>query len=272
MIIIKLFLVTCLLFFNSGAFAHGVVHQQIDELTVQIDHQPANTKLLLKRGQLYVDDQNWLNAQKDFNAVRQLNSGVTVVDLLEAKMWYAANRLGLSYPLVNQYLQHNPDVPAALALRAKISLMLGRADSATTDFAKVVELSNRVLPNMYLQWAKAQASVIPLNRQKVHQIVQWGLDKLGPLVVLQQYAIDFDRQQQDYQSALVGLEKLPQQLRQQPFWLVQKANLLEFLNKSIEAKAQFQLALDRLQEKKLSGRFNKADQKLLETINQSLHF
>ena len=271
MIFIKLFLALYLVFCNSGAFAHGDVHQQIYELTTQIDLQPTNLQLFRNRGQLYVDDQDWLSAQKDFNAVRELDSTFAEVDLLEAKMWFAANRLGLSYPLVDRYLQHNPDVPVALALRAKVSLMLGRADSSVNDYARVIELSDKVLPDMYLQWAKAQAKVVPMNRQQIHQIIQLGLDKFGSLVVLLQYVIDFDRQQKAYLSALMGIKKLPQQLRQHPFWLVQKAELLALLNKHLEAKVQYQVAYDRLQKKKQSGRFNKADQKLLETIIQSLH-
>jgi hypothetical protein len=190
-----------------------------------------------------------------------------MVDFLEAKMWFATNQLALSYSLVNQYLQANPDIPSALALRAKINLMLGNANPAATDFARVVELSNRTLPEMYLQWAKAQAQITPLNRQQVHQIIQAGLDKLGPLVVLLQYTINFDRQHQDYQSALNGIDKLPQQLAQQPFWLVEKAKLLELSGQHLTAKTQLQLARDRLQEKKQLGRFNKADQKLFKTIN-----
>ena len=271
MIITKFFLAVCLVFFNSGIFAHGNVHQQINELTTHIGQQPTNSQLFLKRAQLYADDQDWLSAKKDFNAVRQLDSTGTRVDLLEAKMWFVANKLELSYPLVDRYLQHNPDALGALALRAKINLMIGNADASVADYARVIELSDKVLPDMYLQWAKAQAKVVPMNRQQVHRIIQLGLDKFGSLVVLLQYVIDFDRQQKEYQSALMGLEKLPQQLRQQPFWLVQKAKLLESINKQIDAKAQYQMAHDRLQKKKQSGRFNKVDQKLLKTINQSLH-
>ena len=255
--------------YSFTVFAHGIVHQQIDELTQQIEQNPANTQLLLKRGQLYADDQHWLKAQDDFNAARQLHPSKSIVDLLEAKMWFVANRPNSSYPLVNRYLKDNPDVPAALALRGKLGLLLGRPDAAVTDFARVVQRSKTVLPDMYLQWAKAQASVTPINQQKVHRIIQAGIDNLGPLVVLLGYAIDFDRQQPCYQSALLWLEKLPLKLRQQPFWLVQKAKLLGSLNKSLEAEIQYKLALDQLQKKKQSGRFNKADQQLFKKLTNN---
>ncbi len=265
---IKYCLAACLTMYSFAVFAHGIVHQQIDELTQQIEQNPTNTQLLLKRGLLYTNDQNWLKAREDFNATRQLNSADSVVDFLEAKMWFAANRPELSFTLVNRYLQGNPDVLGALALRAKLNLMLGHANAAVADFASVTGRSKTVLPDMYLQWAKAQATVVPLNQQKVHQIIQAGIDRLGPLVALLEYAMGFDRQQQNDQSALLWLEKLPLKLRQQPFWLIEKATLLESVNKSLEAKMQYKLALDRLQEKKQTGRFNKADQQLFEKINQ----
>jgi tetratricopeptide (TPR) repeat protein len=266
MTFIHLFFTACLIIFNSSVVAHGIIHQQITDLTVQISQQPGNAQLILKRGQLYVDDLSWLKAQQDFNTVRQLDPGIEVVDLLEAKMWSAANQSEHCYSLVNRYLQRNPDSPVALALRAKSSLALGNPSAAALDYSRVVALSNRVLPDMYLQWARAQAQITPLNQKKVHHVIQSGLDKLGSLVVLLQYAIDFDRQHQDYQSALIGIDKLPKQLRQQPFWLVEKAKLLVLMGEHLAAKTQLQLAQDGLQEKRQSGRFNKADQTLVETI------
>ncbi|HFD12701.1 MAG TPA: hypothetical protein ENJ32_09560, partial [Crenotrichaceae bacterium] len=44
------------LIFNHVVFAHGVVHQRIDELTAQIQQSPDNTQLLFERGLLYADD------------------------------------------------------------------------------------------------------------------------------------------------------------------------------------------------------------------------
>lgn len=263
MIIIKFLIISCLILVNTFVFAHGVVHQQIDELTIQLEQDHTNVLLLLNRALLFADDQNWQRAKQDFNAARLLDSSISIVDLHEAKMWFSADRADLSFPLINRYLQLNPEVLAAVSLRAKVNDKLGNSKAAVTDFTQVVQQSKMVLPEMYLQWAKAQTKVIPLNYQKIHQIIQLGLDKLGPLVVLLQYGIDFDRQQKNYQSALYWLEKLPSRLRQQPFWLVEKADLLIALNKDSEATFQYKIALNRLQEKRRLGRFNRADQKVL---------
>ncbi len=270
MITIKTLIIASLVMVNCVVYAHGVVHQRIDELTVHVQQDPVNTQFLLERGLLYADDQNWQKAKNDFNTIRRLNPTDSAVDFHEAKMWFSANRPELSYPLVNRYLRLNPDVITALALRAKINDRLGHAEAAVGDFSRVIQQSKTVLPDMYLQLAKAQAKVTPLNRLKVHLIIQSGLDKLGSLVVLLKYGIDFDRQQLDYQSALSWFEKLPQQLSQQPFWLIEKADLLDSLKRPLDAKAVYQLAFDRLQEKKRSGRFNKADQKLLRKIEGHL--
>lgn len=268
-VIAKLCLATAITLFSNTVLAHGIVHEQIDQLSVQIKQNPTNVPLRLKRGQLHTIDQNWLQAQVDFKAVRAFNAKHSTVDLLEAKMWFAAHQPNPAYRLINRYLKNYPATPAALDLRAKLNLLLGHSQAAMNDYASVIKYSDTVSPDMFLQWAKAQASIIPINQQQVHSIIQMGLNRLGLLVVLLQYAIDFDRQHQSYLSALHWLEQLPLKLRNQPHWRVQKAQLLESLHKPLEAYSQYDLALTSLNKKKSSGHLNRAEQKLLETIQQS---
>ncbi len=260
----------CLLVSSDAVFAHGVVHEQIEVMNELIKNDPINTRFLIKRGLLYQEDQNWLKASNDFDLARHIEPSQSIVDLHEARMWFTAKRPGLALPFVNQFLKRHPENISALVLRGSAYLQLGKPEAAVSDFSRVVKQSKTVLPNMYLQWAKAQARVSPLNRQLVHQIIQSGLEQFGPLVVLLQYVLEFDRKHQDYQSALSWIEQLPVQLSKQPYWLVEKANILSILNSKIDANSHYQLAFNVLQQKQRSGRFNKADKKLFAEIKRNL--
>lgn len=266
----KYFVGICLIMYSHIVFAHGFIHAQIDELTELIKHEPNNTKNFIRRGLLYKDDQNWQKAMNDFKVVRLINPSQSIVDLHEARMWFIAKQSELALPLVNRYLKLHPGNVSAMALCANVNEQLGNLDAAVVDFSRVVKYSKTVLPDMYLNWAKAQARVKPLNRQQIHEIIQAGLEQLGPLAVLLQFGIAFDTQHHDYQSALHWLELMPKQLSKQPHWIVERADLLSALNRDLDVKSDYQFAFDQLQKKKREGRFSKADKKLLTIINSHL--
>lgn len=269
MIVLNFLVVLYFLCVDGVAIAHGIVDARIDQLTELLLENPSQTQFLLERGVLYTQHMNWQKARADFHAVRCLDRAGSIVDYYEANLWLSANRPELSYQYVNRYLANNPENVSALQLRAETHDRLGRTDAAINDYTRVIEISNTVLPSMYLNLARAQTKVKSLNQQQVHQTILSGLEKLGPLAVLIEYVIEFDRQRQDYQSALKWFEQLPERLREQPYWVIEKAILLAALGRADDAKLHYKKANDGLRNKRRSGRFSHADRILLRKI-QSL--
>src|SRR5262245_7785095 len=71
--------------------AHGDLHEQIAAATSQIEKNPKNAELYLKRGELHRAHEDWDAALADYERAAILNPKLIVVDLARGKVLLAAN-------------------------------------------------------------------------------------------------------------------------------------------------------------------------------------
>ncbi|MCH9699382.1 MAG: hypothetical protein K0U68_14885 [Gammaproteobacteria bacterium] len=247
--------------------AHGIVHEQITQISREIVSQDT-AQNRIERAQLYRMDGQWMPASQDFLRARELNSENNRIDFLEAAMWHDAGKPGLALPLVNRLLKNQGNHINGLWLRARILSALGDTAQALDDYRQIASSAERMLPEMYLEWAHTQAALAPTNLSAVNQIIQQGVTQLGPLASLLQYAIHFNRDHHAYQSALDWLNMLPEQLQIQPHWVLQRADLLGLTEQHMEARVKRQQALELLLARQKSGTLSPAQHQLLSSLMQ----
>lgn len=83
----------CGLWWSCLAWAHTDLQVQIDAVSKQLATDPANTALLLRRGNLYRAHQDWQAAREDYQHVREIDPANSDVDWLAGRMEVEAGQV-----------------------------------------------------------------------------------------------------------------------------------------------------------------------------------
>jgi len=141
---------------RSGCYyALGNYESAISDLTTSIDKYKNNGEsndeiinLFVKRGKIYLEKGDWLNASEDFKKILDFNQNLPEVQ----------NNLGICYRRMDNYdaaLYHstqaiklNHDYAEAYNNRANINISLGKYHEAIVDYSRSIEL-NPLNANVY---------------------------------------------------------------------------------------------------------------------------
>ena len=228
------------------AWAHGAVHEQIRALDARIAQTPEDAELYLHRGRLYLEDRHFEEASRDFRHALELDPGLRAAHYFqgdsrlrsgdaagaerEARAFLAAlgkeDRGGLmrGYRLLGQSLaEQGRPAEAAEACRSA----LGQADEPD--------------PGLYRECAGF--SLAAGDRQEALRILDEGIDRLGPLTVLEEKAIEIELHAGHTDGALARLDRLAAAGPGRERWLAQKGEILERAGRPAEARQAFEAAL-----------------------------
>lgn len=223
--------------------AHDGIHEQIQEVTRQIERDPKNAALYLKRGELHRLHRDWDRASTDYDRAAQLNPQLVVVDLARGRMLYEAGRPQLAKPLLDRFLGRQPEQVEALVTRARVLVKLGQQAEATKDFTAAIALSPRPQPEMYLERAQVLTTAGEEFRDEALRGLDEGIEKLGPLVTLQLAAMDLELAQRHYDAVLARLDKVAAQSPRKEQWLARRGEILEQAGRKTEAHTAYAAAL-----------------------------
>jgi len=208
------------------ARAHLDLLTQIEELTKQLEQQPDNVELLLKRGDLQRRHENLDIARADFKRVREIQPDNKTIDWFEGRLEVESGRpeSGISY--LDRYLDANPGQVIALQNRARAHLMLGQPLLAAQDFQTVIQVSDKPAPSLYS--SNAQALVVA-GRDYYPQamtVVRAGLEKFPAEIMLTGIGTDISLARADTVAAAELINSLPDPILQLQQWQLRKALLV----------------------------------------------
>ncbi len=219
---VLLMLVACLVYPISAA-GHPAELERIEILTRRIEAQPLDPRLYLDRGAAYSHDGEYALAMTDLRRAAQLGDPV-----------FAAYELGLLHyrkgertearTQLDRFLTRFPNHAPALEQRARVLADLGDTQAAVADYERVFAVTRRPNPGSYLSAAKLfarDADVAPALA-----MLDRGMERLGVIPQLQQYAIELELLGGQSDRALERLERLSSVLGDGPEWNVQMAELL----------------------------------------------
>ena len=208
--------------FAPALLAHGDLHAQIAALSKRIKADPRNARLYVERGGLYRAHRQLRLALSDCDRALRLAPRANDARLCRGLTLAAAGRHHDAEIQLNAIITRQPDLVAARIARARVLIALGRPVEADLDYAAA--LTAQPNPDWYLERAHG------LSRAQAAQaiaVLDEAIEKLGPLVTLQDYAVDLDVRAGRFASALSRIDVVLGQLSYSPVWLVRRAELLE---------------------------------------------
>ncbi len=225
----------------SYGLAHPASLEKIEILTRQIDARPTDQRLRVARGALYSHDGQYALAMADLREAEGLGDPIAVayeLGLLHHRM----GKLALAKARLDEFLERFPRHTRAREQRARVHADLGDVAAAVADYEEVFATTPRPNPGLYIAAAKLLSSGENADVDRALGILDRGIDKLGMIPQLQQFAIELEGAHGRFERALERLASLESVVGDGPEWRVQMAELSARLEREKEARRHLDLA------------------------------
>lgn len=226
--------------------AHADLILQIEDLTQQIQKNPTNAELYLRRGELRRIHVEWDLAAVDYDKAEALDPALHAVVLARGQLYFDSGWPLSAKACLDQYLTKVPYNAMALVTRAHILTRLELRLAAAQDYARAIALSPEPGPELFIERAQVFSGEGPDYFAEALKSLDEGVKRLGSLVTLQLFAIDLELKQKNFDGALARLEKIAEKSPRQESWLVRRGEILVQAGRPAEAKQSFDAALTAL--------------------------
>lgn len=225
----------------AGLGAHEDLELQIAGVTREIEREPRNAELYLRRGELHRFHEDWPKAEADYRRVEELDAGLTAVDLARGRMLLASGHPERAKEALDRFISRRSSHPEGWLERGRALIKMGRRREGAADFTRGMELAPVLLPEHFVERAEALAAAG--DREAALRGLDEGIRKLGPLVSLELPAIDLDLALGRTDAALARIEALSKQTPRKEPWLARRGEILLQAGRAAEAREAFQAAL-----------------------------
>ncbi len=223
--------------------AHDEPNNRIEEITLQIQQDPHNAGLYLKRGALHRISSHWDLALADFDRVAQLDPDHPIIDFHRGRLLFEAGQLQPARDALDRFLSTHTNHTEGLIVRGRVLRKLGQPLEAVQDYARALSLSSNPTPILFIERAEALAEA---GEEYVNVAVQGldeGIQKLGPLILLESLAIELEVRRGRYDAALVRIDQVLTKVPRKEKWLAWRGEILERGGRVEEALATYEDAL-----------------------------
>src|SRR3954464_10945281 len=172
-----------------AGLGHGDMHLQIQEVTKELEKQPRNAPLYLKRAELFRSHGDFDSANADLDRVAVLEPKMEVLPLARGRLYYEVNWPQSAKMALDYFLRAHTNHVEALTLRARCLVKLGQRLDGVRDYTRAIEWAADPQPELYLERAQALNDEGPVHYPEAVKGLEDGMKKMGPLVTLQLYAI-----------------------------------------------------------------------------------
>lgn len=224
--------------------AHGPLEDQIASLSRRLSYDSDNVDLLLERAGLYRATGRFEDARQDYEAARRYAPQRRDLDLMEGSLALEGGRPETAVRLLSRYLNAPPgdgaetttdDVLARIE-RAHAYLALERYDAAIHDLERALAIHPTAGPVLYLELARAWlrggegsragAPAASQAAERALAVLDLGISRLGPVVSLQEPALEIEISRHRFDSALRRLDATYGASPRRDLWLVRRGELL----------------------------------------------
>jgi tetratricopeptide (TPR) repeat protein len=224
------------------AHAHGEAEILIREKTRQIEAATNNPALLyLQRAELHREHQDWDAAAIDYYRAAQSNPQLPNLEFCRARMLFEAGKLPGALAEFNKVLAREPSHGEALFGRARVLLQSGENQRSLLEFRQSLQLLSHPEPDHFLEVAQNFLSQGKTN--DALEVLDDGMKKFGPLVSLQEPAVNVEVTRKNYESALKRVESIIRQVQRTENWLALRGDILLMAGHLNEAKEAFEQSL-----------------------------
>jgi tetratricopeptide (TPR) repeat protein len=198
-----------------AAWGHPDLLAQIGRLDEQLQADPGNADLLIRRGDLHRRHEDYTAAADDFALARSLSADHPQLDFYQGRLALQQGDLSAAVSYFDRHLARHPDDPIGWRLLGEARLRQGDT-SAAADFERSVSVSATPSPDLYRQWILA---LLQADRQaEALQVIDQGLVRFGSEVSLLGLGADVALTIGDATRARLYLGQLPRGLEQRSPW------------------------------------------------------
>lgn len=231
----------------SPAVSHADLLERIRHLDGQILVAPEDARLFLKRANLHRVHMSWLAALADVDQARRLAPALSEADFREAQIRFDRGEIAHARGLLDRYLEREPQSADGRVLRAKALKALDEPAGAIQDLDFAIAGISRPSPDLYLERARILRSLGSSEADRLLGGLDEALDRLGPVVVLVDLAIDVEVARNRAEAALAWLDRLPMKLLATPKWQVRRGGILTAAGREDEARRVYARALTEIE-------------------------
>ncbi len=192
-------------FGTMNLFAHGDLHERIQEVTKQIELFPRNWDLRQKRGELYLQHEEYRKSWQDLIICyrRQISDDRLLYCL--AKAGYFLEKYDRSLHLLQKILNSNPDDIKSWRLKARCHQKKGEFLESSLYLDLVIEKSIRPKPENFIE--SAEAWLLSAEYMTAQQRIEQGIERLGPLPQLEEMLLSVHLEQRNHKPVLKILSR-----------------------------------------------------------------
>jgi Flp pilus assembly protein TadD len=256
----------------ARATAHGDVEGVISAISQEIARNPT-VDLLVLRARLHLEHGDHASALMDCARARvqagDAPAAAAAVARCLGQVLLADGQDDAALAALERSLALQPDDGETLELLAHALRRLDRAAEALRVYDQRVACRPTPQPQFYCDRLATQRV---LQRPLAEQLagLDQGLARLGPLVVLEEAALQSEVDAGLSDAALARLDRLARDAARPESWLVQRGDLLRRLGRHGEAQHAYQAALQAIDRLPLARRHTSATQQLCQRANAHL--
>lgn len=226
-----------------AAFAHAGIDERIADVTKEIAAEPARAELYIKRGELHRLHRDWPAALADFEKAARLDPSLDRVLLSRGRLGFESGDYQLARGDLERYIERHPDDHEARLVRARLFRNLQMWPAAVGEYDRLIELLPRPAPEYFIERAEAEAARGSSHVPAALVGLDLGIGKLGPVLSLQEPAIELELRLKNWDNALSRLDTLGRWLAPERVWR-RRGEILARAGRSREATQAFRRSLD----------------------------
>lgn len=224
--------------------AHPEIEEQIARINTEMQAQPNDARLYIRRGELHRLHQDWSAAFADFDQADKIDPDITDTQYCRGRAQLESGKATEALDSLKAYLVRVPNSAEGYAQYARALLALGKLDEAIVAYDK--SLANRLSPRPedYLEYAEALAKsgTSDASKQAV-EVLRNGIEKLGSIASLETAALDIEIKLKQNDDALTRLDRLIAAANRPEAWLERRGDLLTSLTRTADARESYDRAL-----------------------------
>jgi len=231
----------------GAVLAHPGFDEEMRAVNAGIAANPRDATLALRRGELRRMSGDFAAARADYDRARRVDPDLAAVDLCLGTMLVQEGRPKEALRALDRFLAREPDHAGALAARGRARLALGDPAAAARDFTRAIDRAPERYPpspDLYLDRARAIASLGEARVPEAIRGLDDGIARLGHPVALELYAIDLEVRRRRTGAALARLDHIAQRSPRKEAWLARRGAILVRAERKAEAREAYEGARD----------------------------
>ncbi len=196
---------TILFLLTAGlAMAHGDLDAQIKKVTKQIEKDPTNAELYVKRGKLFFQHEEFKRSIIDFEHAKSLGIHTTEIEILFARSYFKADKHKIALEYLHGALSEQENHVVANRLTGQINVDLRMYTMAADHLHRALDYSEKRIPEHYIELANCYLNMNTSEAvQHAVEILNRGINDLGELIVFLNKLVYIHKQSAAYEQAIL---------------------------------------------------------------------